>query len=270
MLRFIFRGIKFLWRINIAKTLYLNFCGLPFRQAVRLPIHVYGKCVVHSLNGQIVINAPTVSSGMIRIGYRWWDLFLESYLPTQLSINGSLIFHGPASVSGGVALFVNDNAQLSLGSNCTIGGGSQIDCQLGIQLLDSVRITGNCLICDSDGGYIKDIESGRVESPYGRIVIGRNSWLNYGTIITKGVSLPDYSITARHAVIDKGQELLDNNRFYVGNPAKITPPHLQRIISRVKEIEYNNYFHEHADTDDLCLLPGLEDEDNNPFKANRK
>lgn len=36
-------GVFSLPRFRIFKTLYVNFRSLPFRQAVKLPIYVYGR-----------------------------------------------------------------------------------------------------------------------------------------------------------------------------------------------------------------------------------
>lgn len=45
MYRKIYKTIKNLLKTNLVKTIYLNFRMLPFKQAVKLPIFIYGKIV---------------------------------------------------------------------------------------------------------------------------------------------------------------------------------------------------------------------------------
>ena len=78
---------------------------LPFNQAIKIPILLYGKIVFHNLSGKLTIQND-VSSKMIRIGYRWIDLWPSSFLPTQIQIIGEIKFCGKAIISGGANINV--------------------------------------------------------------------------------------------------------------------------------------------------------------------
>ncbi len=55
-------------RINIYKTLLMNFANLPFKEACKLPIWVRGKCkIAHLGQGKIIIKGQ-IKTGMIGIG----------------------------------------------------------------------------------------------------------------------------------------------------------------------------------------------------------
>ena len=78
-------------RIRLFKTAYVNFRTLPFKQAVKWPIFIYGRVKLYNLSGQIEIRGP-VERGMIKFGYR------KGY------------FSGP---KGSAMLFLAQNAKLA-------------------------------------------------------------------------------------------------------------------------------------------------------------
>ena len=68
MLRFVLSVIANIkLGINIYKTIYINFRFLPFKQACKLPIWVYGKMKFGYKSGSIIIDA-TFRRKMIEIG----------------------------------------------------------------------------------------------------------------------------------------------------------------------------------------------------------
>lgn len=56
-------------RLHVVKTIYINFRLLPFTQAIKLPILIYGKTKIFSLRGRCIIHAP-IKFGMIQFGAR--------------------------------------------------------------------------------------------------------------------------------------------------------------------------------------------------------
>ena len=56
-------------RLHVIKSIYINFRLLPFTQAIRLPIVIYGKTKILSLRGRCIIHAP-IKFGMIQFGAR--------------------------------------------------------------------------------------------------------------------------------------------------------------------------------------------------------
>lgn len=54
-------------QFNIIRTLVFNFMMLPFEQAIKLPIFIYGKVRFTSLKGEIIIKNK-VTTKMIKIG----------------------------------------------------------------------------------------------------------------------------------------------------------------------------------------------------------
>lgn len=255
--------IRLVIRLNIFKTVYLNFKTQPFSVAVKFPIYVYGKLYIHSLKGKIVIDAP-IKSGMIKIGYRYIDLTPNSFLPNQLLVSTILIFKGYVVISGGVSLSVT-NGILTIGNRCSIGGGSFIKCQNRITIGDNTRITFGCTVFDSNIHFIKDIESGILKNNEAPIFIGKNCWINAETIVTKGSVIPDYSITARRSFVNNDFNSLGTNLFIVGAPAKPLNTKVQRIFNTIEERRIRAYFNQNPEQEVFNLSIGLYEDENDLF-----
>lgn len=246
-----------LLRLNIVKTLYFNFHMLPFSKAIKLPFYLYGKIYLGDLSGRIIL-PNKISRGMIRIGYKWFDLWPVSFLPTQIQIMGCLEFRGAAVISGGANVNIQSKeGVLTIGKDVLIGGGTVCKCLEQIEIGDWTGITGNCTIMDSNMHFVKNIDTGVVANYKGPIIIGEKCWINAGTIVTKGAVVPDYSISARNAFLSKDYSEFGTNLFLVGSPAKPTSSKVQRIFSVEKQNEFKLFFKTNK-TQILQLKPGLE------------
>lgn len=255
--------IRLIFRLNICKTVYLNFKTQPFNVAIKFPIYIYGKLYIHSLKGKIVIDAP-IKSGMIKIGYRYIDSPPISFLPSQLLVDSNLIFKGYAIISGGVLLSAMKGS-LTIGNYCTIGGGSFIKCLNSIIIGDNTRITYGCTIFDSNIHFIKDIGSGVIKNNDAPILIGKNCWINAETIVSKGSIIPDYSVTSRCSFINKDFRSFGTNLFLAGSPAKPMNIKVQRIFNTTEEQHLRFYFDKNPEKMELKCENGLFEDENDLF-----
>ena len=259
LIKILYRFLVLIYRLNIIKTIYFNFKVLPFRQAIKLPFFLYGKIYLWNLSGNIIISG-NINTGMIKIGYRWIDLWPSSFLPTQIQVVGTLKFNGPVIISGGVNLNVQDQKGiLKIGNKVTIGAGTVCKCLREIDIGNNSSITGNCIIMDCNMHYVKNIDTGIVANYKAPIIIGHNCWINNGTIISKGTIVPDYSISARDAYLSKDYSIFGTNLFLVGSPAAPSNSRVQRIFTIEKQNCICEYFDKN-NTEILQLEPGLEEE----------
>ncbi len=258
-IRKILSELKTLLKSNVLKTIYFNFKVLPFSQAIHLPFILYGKVYFGDLSGSVEI-PKIVSFGMIKIGYKWIDMWPLSFLPTQIQFKGKLMFEGECIISGGANINVQSKeGTLTIGKCVVIGGGSVVKCMERIEVGENTRITGNCNIMDCNMHFVKNITTGVVNNYKGSIIIGKNCWINYGTIVTKGAVIPDYSISTRGAFISKDFSEEGTNLFLVGSPAKPGKTKVQRIFSWSKQKEFAAFFRDN-NVESLQLEPGLESE----------
>ena len=262
-----YRRVKEAIRINYIATGYINLRLLSLKNAYRCPILCYGKIKFHHLKGRIIIDGP-IKTGMIKIGYRWLDLWPVSYIPTQINFIGVVKFYGTATLSGGVSLNVQSREGIiEFGDNIRIGGGTMIKAMQYIYIGHRTRVTGNCCIMDSNMHYVKDISTGRIPTMTGNIYIGNNCWINYGSVITKGAFIPDYSITARNTLVGKNYKNEGSNLFLAGSPAKIINKSVQRIFNYDREDELRRFFKKNGSIVFFQDKIGLKEE-NIPFDTN--
>lgn len=244
-------------KTNIIKTVCFNFEVLPFNKAIKLPFFLYGKVYLWNLSGRFIMPEKT-TPGMVRIGYKWIDLWPSSFLPTQIQVKGTIEFKGAAIISGGVNLNVqSEDGCLIIGREIVLGGGTVCKCMKHIEIGDQTRITGNCNIMDCNMHFVKNIDTGAVANYQAPIKIGKSCWINAGSIVTKGAVVPDYSISARNSYLSKDYSEYGTNLFLVGSPAKPASSKVQRIFSVEKQREYKEFFETHQ-TDILQLDPGIE------------
>lgn len=254
LVRPLYYSARQFFRLNVIKTLFINFKMLPFQQAIKLPIYLYGSIKFHGLRGKVIINAP-IERGMIKIGYRWLDLWPSSYLPTQLRIDGSLWFSGWAILSGGVALTVV-GGQIKLGDCCRIGAGTTIKAMKSILIDDNTSITSDCILMDCNMHFVKNIETGEIKNNTASISIGKNCWINSRTIIEKGAVIPDYSISSRSSYLNKDYSSFGANLLLVGQPAKPLTSKVQRIFGTAEQHRIAQLFKSN-DATSIFLEPGL-------------
>lgn len=246
--------IKFFLRVSVFKTVYFNFRMLKFRDAVKLPIFIYGKVKFYSLDGEVKIDEP-VRTGMIHLG-KDLDHNPVSLCPLKLNIQGSLVFHGNALISGGSTITVWKGS-IELGRNVSIGSGVQVKAYTKISIGEGSQIVALSTIMDTDVHFLKNIQTGFIKNNCSPVYIGRFCWINQGSIISKGAVIPDYTIAARNTLLNKDYSKLDQGySVYAGSPAKVVAKNLQRIFDNGTERKYIDYFSENTDLVDCQDLPG--------------
>lgn len=246
--------IKFFLRVSIFKTVYFNFRMLKFRDAVKLPIFIYGKVNFYSLDGEVKIVDP-VRTGMIHLG-KDLDHNPVSLCPLKLNIQGSLVFQGNALISGGSTITVWKGS-IELGRNVSIGSGVQVKASTKISIGEGSQIVALSTIMDTDVHFLKNIQTGLIKNNTAPVFIGRFCWINQGSIISKGAVIPDYTISARNTLLNKDYSKVDQGyTVYAGSPAKVVAKDLQRIFDYGTERKYIDYFSENTDLVDYQDLPG--------------
>lgn len=230
-------------KLNYYKTFLVNFRLLPFKQAIRLPIFVYGKTAIYGLAGKIIFECP-IKKGMIIIGKNT-DKF-SAHNRSLLELNGTIIFKGTFLASNGVTIQVSHGALLEIGDIVSLGACAKIRCLYWITIGCGTGIVEECQIFDTNFHCTKDVGTGIVNNPCDKITIGKFCWVGNRSTIMKGTVLADDTIVASNSLLNKNYEIRYDDKFPIlgGIPAKLIGSGKVRIYDIHEETKilnaYNN------------------------------
>ena len=217
-------------RLRLLKTGYVNLRCLPIRQAIHLPIKIYGRFAIHAL-GEIRIESPRIVSGMIKFG----KFNNKSARPTRVANHGTIIFKGHVDIWEGVLLELGFGARLEIGDDVILGENLNIMLRKSCTIGDHCRIAFDTQIMDSDFHYMVNMETGVIKDCSAPVEIGSYNWIGNKTTIKKGTKTPDYTIVAgSNSLLSKDYKELGGGLSYIvlaGCPAKIIGSGVRRIFN---------------------------------------
>lgn len=234
------KGICELFKINLFKTVWFNYKMLPLKQAVKLPVFLYGKVVFRKINGNFVIKTNIVP-GMIRIGKK--DKYVMTSVPYSIwTIEGAITFHSDFRFYGGSYVFCAKNAELSFMGGGFCGTNTKIICFDRITLNDT-RITWDCQIMDTSFHYLEKIDApGQYRPLTAPVYLGNHVWVGNNTTITKGTVVPDETIIASHSLVNKDFSDVGSFNMLAGIPAVVKMKGVRRVYDYVIETKLDNQF----------------------------
>lgn len=229
------KGFRELFKTNLFKTLWFNYKMLPLRQAVKLPVFLYGKVAFRNTDGSFIIKADA-TPGMIRIGRK--DRYVMTSVPYSIwTIEGSITFHSGFRFYGGSYVFCAKNAELSFMGGGFCGTNTKIICFDRITLNDT-RITWDCQIMDTSYHYLEMTNSpDRFEPLTAPVYLGNHVWIGNNTTIAKGAVVPDETIIASHSLVNKDFSDIGPYCLLAGTPASIKSRGVRRIYNNGIEAE---------------------------------
>ena len=232
-------------RINVYKTLLINFVYLPFREACKLPIWIRGKCKIAHLGvGKIIIKGE-IKTGMIDIGVS--DPVRSFHSKSYLDIIGRLELEKGVFLRRGINLSIMDRGVLSLDKHVVIGDNSTIIAWDNIHIYPFTRIGNNLLMMDTDFHYVVNRTTREIKKNEAPIVIGENNWIGGWCVVKKGTKTPKGTIVAGpYSMIGKDyMGKIPEYSMVAGAPAKLIVENVQRVENISTEIMLSNYFATH-------------------------
>ena len=138
--------------INVPKTLYFNFKVFDFRQAVRLPVFLYGKVDLDALHRGCVELSSKVRTGGVKFGGGWYT---ELYGYSQrhksfLRIEGKLVLGNDITINQGALFSISRNAVVRIGDRVLFSERALLHSKESITIEDDCLIGWNTQIFDSD------------------------------------------------------------------------------------------------------------------------
>ena len=240
-LRVVIHTVRRLLETNLLKTVYVNFKLLPFRQAIKMPLFIYGRFMLREAEGKVIINGD-LYPGIIRIGRH------DRYPETRVSrtiwvINGKIVFNGKFSFFRGSYIMVARGAELVFGSGDypSCGANTRIICFKKI-VIEDAHITWDCQIMDSSFHYIESVDDGNTHPLTRPVYIGKHVWIGNRSTITPGAVIPQETIVASHSLVNKDFSGEGSNCLIAGIPAKVVKKGIRRIYDWEVQKELDQKF----------------------------
>lgn len=217
-------------------SLYFNLKYLPFRQAIKLPIWIY-KPHFHVLKGKVVIDAPKIHTGMIRLG-----IFAVGAYPNNgisFKHEGMLIFKGKCCIGNDSHLVCGKSGKIVFGEDFLATAGMKIVSQCGITFGKENRIGWGGTIIDTNFHPLYDMEKKRFKKAFGMIHIGDNNWMGLQCLIMPGVVTPERCIFGARTVITRGGNY-ESYCVHGGSPIRVLSRNVMRIIGQDQIKDYTD------------------------------
>lgn len=236
------RYILKLFEINVIKTLLINFKLLSLREAIRLPIIVYGRYTVFHLlslqRGQIELSCPC-KTGIIRlnrrIGYN-----IGYGLRGSLCLDGKLVVKGVCDIGQGCNISVRKGAIMEISDKLSITGASRIHVYEFLKIGKNVFVSWNVQIHDTDYHFF--IKDDRIFPRNKKIEIGENVWIGHDVTISKGACIPANCIVASNSLVNSSFYECSDGMLLAGIPAKVIRTKLKPINDYNKDVQIDSFF----------------------------
>lgn len=176
---------------------------------------------IRVLNRSNIKIAPTAT---IDMGERsFFEINRQDYIKTnerstlylgekaKLKLSGSFTMHGHSSI------MVHDGAQLEIGHNTYLNGGS-IECSYGIHIGNDCAIADGVRIIDNSWHTAHSLAGGGITK------IGNKVWIATGAMILPGITIGDGAIVAAGAVVTKD---VAARCMVAGVPAKVVKENVE-------------------------------------------
>lgn len=226
------RCIEHIWSSNWYNpfaTLWLNFRCFPLRQAVHLPVLVYGRPRLYELEGRMRIEGTNPRFGLIRFNRA--GAGSPGYCGSQsvLVLRGEIIFRGAGQIDTGCKIIVEYNATLDLGNHFKITDEVNLCAALKIVLGNSSWIVHRCQVFDSNFHYVADLNKNVIPREMRPIIIGNNCWICNSSTVTGGTVLPDFTIVGSNSLVNRNYSDLPPYSLIAGCPAKFIKSGVVRV-----------------------------------------
>lgn len=171
-LKTIIRELRY---ISLLKTIYYNyFCRHVTREK--------GKIVVYK---KATLNFERGAKIVIKAGLFFWGKSVGLKIPSSIRLqeNSRMIVEGTTIIEYGADILLKPNSELLFGNNSYFNCRAMIRCHKCINIGESVLISSDLDLRDSDGHSINGIL--KTES----VKIGNNVWIGNNVGILKGISI---------------------------------------------------------------------------------
>lgn len=234
--------------VSLWRTVWFNFRTLPFKQAIKLPIYIYGGVKIFQLQGNIAILHP-IRKGLIKIGNNTGSFTCKDGSGfVQIVDDSKIIFEGPCEIGANSKVRVVGGT-LTIGKNVYISSNVRIICNgADMTIGEGCRIAFETLLMNSGFHFVEDLETGMVSYPSRPITLGSFNWVGNRSTISAGARTKPYTIICSGSLIGKDYTATDgDNQMLGGSPAKVIKTGIRRIFNPETDAKLFEWFKNHPD-----------------------
>ncbi len=241
---------------NVFKTIYLNLRMLPFRQAVRLPIFIFGRVSFVSLRGRIIIDAERIHTAMIQLGDPA-DMYFNPQHAGVIYNDGQIIFRGRFDAGCGYNLRTYAGGAIIFGENTHLGSKNNFISKIKIEFGDYSRTAFEVVIMDTSFHYTMDMVGHVVTAADSPVKIGKYNWIANRSTVQKGTITPDNLIAASGSLLNRDYTgTVPEYSLIGGTPAKLIKENVTRVWNWESETALRETFNSNgADSMEFPDLP---------------
>ena len=221
---------------NLPKTLYFNFKVFGIKDALKLPVFLFGNIHLEGLYRGCV-ELQKIKTGGVYIGGGWFTE-LSGYsnrFKSFLRVKGKLILGNNIVMAQGIVLSVSKNAVIRIGNNVRINERVTIHSKHSITIGDKCRFGWNVQILDTGFHYM--INKGKLSYRNAPVVLEHNVWLANSVSIMKGAYLPAYTVVASNSLVNKDFHQIGEHCLIGGVPAKFITNGVERLLLQDSEVD---------------------------------
>ena len=201
---------------------------MPFKEAIRLPIWLYGKVKIPVCSGRVRwISTTLPHTGGWTIGNDCMRI-QDNIRPdvTIIELAGTLILGEHGRIRNGVVLRVY--GVMCIEEDVNIGYRCKIVCKENIHIGSLTQISWECQIFDTNFHYyIKDDK--RIQKTDGPVYVGSHCWIGNRVTVNKEANIADYCIVASNSLVNKSADS-EPKCVLAGIPARKVAYNCERIF----------------------------------------
>lgn len=187
---------RFLYKdkLNVLKTLYINFALFDFKTAIKLPIIIKGPCVINSLDNASVMFTHDIYKGMLTFGDSHHFRSLKE--TTFIQINGILKCGKNVKIRRGTSLQISSSGTLTIGDDVLISDNNSISVFSETSIGSNTVLGNNVTLMDTDFHFVINRRTNEIHNMIEDVEIGANNWIGSFNVVKKGAKTPEGLILA--------------------------------------------------------------------------
>ena len=203
----------------LPQSIIFNFRYLPFNQAIKLPILIYGARIVNT-KGRIYLATPNIQFGMIRFGGYQVSIFSTPKNFIWDDQGGVCEFQGECRLGNGSAISIGPSGRLIFGDNFVATANCKIVAYTKVEFGSNVLVGWDGLFLDTDFHALTTVSDGSLRSATAPIKIGSNNWFALKCTVLKGTTTPDFCTVGANSVLNKNYAVAEYS-VLAGQPAEL-------------------------------------------------